>query len=57
MTQSPSRPPKGYNCGICGEYHSGLPLDIAFKAPFHWEQIPVSMYALLENHKSVGAYQ
>jgi len=42
MTQSPSRPPKGYNCGICGEYHSGLPLDIAFKAPFHWEQIPES---------------
>jgi hypothetical protein len=34
-----SNQPTGFTCGICGQYHEGLPLDIAFNAPFYWQQI------------------
>lgn len=33
-------PPDGFTCGTYGQYHKGLPLDIAFDAPIYWNQIP-----------------
>lgn len=36
---TPKQPPTGFTCAICGKYHDGLPLDIAFDAPFYWTQI------------------
>lgn len=40
MTTPSTQPPPGFTCAICGKYHNGLPLDIAFDAPFYWAQIP-----------------
>jgi hypothetical protein len=35
-----NQPPTGFTCGTCGQFHQGLPLDIAFTAPIYWHQIP-----------------
>ena len=40
MTKSANQPPLGFACGTCGQYHTGLPKDVAFIAPLHWDQIP-----------------
>ena len=40
MTKPLNQPPDGFTCAVCGEYHKGLPLDVAFGAPLYWDQIP-----------------